>query len=258
MIEALQMLAGLGVFAWYCSALYVGGRLLRFGVQRDNPHARWIGTYLVAAMGLGSILISIPMARGALEGAAMTPVDRLLVGLGCSTTALGNLGLLLFTQQVFRRESATARWAAIGVAAVLVCGTAGYGVTTGFDWRFTSAFGLLYLAGPILANGWTATESLLYHGLMRKRVAAGFAAPLDANRFLLWGTGAAATTLMLVWTTIGLQLQQSLAPEAVVALQTLSLPLLSLLGLTCAACYLFAFFPAAWYVERFAPATSGG
>ena len=33
-----------------------------------------------------------------------------------------------------------------------------------------------------------------------------------------------------------------------------TLPMMSVLGLACAGCYLFAFFPAAWYVHRFAAA----
>src|SRR5512134_3371184 len=115
MAEALQMAAGLAVLTWYLSALSVGGRLLRLGLGSDNAPARWIGTYLFSAMGLGSILISIPMARGALEGIPMTTLDRALVAGGLAATAIGNVAILHFTRRVFRRESALALVFALAV-----------------------------------------------------------------------------------------------------------------------------------------------
>lgn len=109
MTEALQALAGVAIFIWYTSALYVGGRLLRLGMRRDNAPARWIGTYLFAAMGLGSVLLSIPLARGQLAGVPITSIDRILMALGLTTTVVGNVAMLTFTRRVFRRESAAAK-----------------------------------------------------------------------------------------------------------------------------------------------------
>ena len=256
MSEALGAFAGLAILAWYLSAVYVGARLLGLGIRRENPPARWIGTYLFAAMGLGSILISIPMYRGVLQGAAMSPVDRILMGLGFTTTVLGNIGMLTFTRRVFRPESAAAKWFSFAVMAILICGAVGHGVTTGFDRQLDAGFAVLYLMGPVLANGWAALESLLYYGMMRKRLQLGLAEPLEANRFLLWGSGAAATAIMLVSTTLEMQLTAVLTPDQVAFLRLFTLPTMSVLGLTCAGCYLFAFFPAAWYVQRFATAQS--
>jgi hypothetical protein len=256
MREAIQLAAGLGVLAWYLSALFVGWRLLWLGIRRENPPARWIGTYLFAAMGLGSFLMSIPMWRGALAGVEMTLADRVLLGLGFTTTVVGNVGILTFTRRVFRRESAAAKWFSFAVMAILFCGAIGHGVTTGFDRTLTAGFATLYLCGPILANGWTSLESLLYYGLMRKRLKVGLVEPLEANRFLLWGSGAGAATSMLLMTTLEMQLQAALGASQVANIRMFTLPVMSVLGLACAGCYLFAFFPAAWYVHRFAPAQS--
>jgi hypothetical protein len=256
MSEALQIAAGLAVLTWYLSALIVGGRLLRLGLRGDNGPARWIGIYLFVAMGLGSILISIPMARGALEGIPMTALDRALVAGGLTATAIGNVAILTFTRRVFRRESALALGFALAVGAMLVGGAIGHGVTTGFDWSLTGAFAVLYLSGTVLSNGWIALESLHYYGLMRRRLRLGLAEPLDANRFLLWGTAAGAAAVMLLWTTIELQFRTLMTLERVESIRAYSLPTMAVLGLVCAGCYLFAFFPAAWYVRRFAAAPS--
>ena len=257
MTQALQLAAGLALLTWYLSALYVGWRLLRLGVRRDNPPARWIGTYLFCAMGLGSILLSVPMARGTLAGVPMTPLDRMLVGLALTVTVAGNIAMLTFTRRVFRRESVVAKCAAFAVTAILVCGAVGHGVTTGFDWKLTAGFAVLYLSGPILANGWTAVESLLYYRLMRRRLKVGLVEPLEANRFLLWGFGAGAAAIMLLSTTLEMQLQTVLSQSEIEAVRMFTLPMMSALGLACAGCYLFAFFPAAWYVHRFASSPSG-
>jgi hypothetical protein len=257
MTETLGATAGLAVLTWYLSAVYVGARLLRLGVRRQNPPARWIGTFLFFAMGLGSILISIPMARGALEGLAMSHLDRVLMALGMSTTVVGNFALLTFTRRVFRRDSAAAKWFALAVMAILLGGGVGHGLTTGFDRQLTAGFAVLYLAGTILSNGWTSLESLVYYGLMRRRLKVGLVEPLDANRFLLWGVGAGAAATMLLATTIELQVQTRLGVAEIEALRRFTLPVMCVLGLTCAGSYLFAFFPAAWYARRFAAAPSG-
>ena len=254
MADAIGAAAGLGVFAWYLSALYVGWRILRVGARRDDAPARWIGTYLFVAMGIGSILISIPTARGALGGIAPTPFDRMLVALALACTVVGNLGILTFTRRVFRPESAVARAFAVAVGLLLVCGVIGHGLVDRFSWKLSEVSAVLYLSGTVLSNGWSALESLRYYGLMRKRLRLGLAEPLDANRFLLWGVGAGATALMLFATTLELQMEAVSTPEQIAAVRAVSLPVMSLLGLTSAGSYLFAFFPAGWYVRRFASA----
>jgi len=252
MADAIGAAAGLGVLAWYLSAVYVGWRLLRIGVRRDDAPARWIGTYLFVAMGIGSILISIPTARGALGGITMTPFDRMLVAAALACTVVGNLGILTFTRRVFRPRSAVARGFAIAVGLLLVWGAIGHGFVDRFDWKLTGVSAVLYLSGTILSQGWSAAESLRYYGLMRKRRRLGLAKPLDTNRFLLWGIGAGAAALMLFATTIELQMEAGSTPERLAAVRRLSLPVMSVLGLMCAGSYFFAFLPVGWYVRRFA------
>jgi hypothetical protein len=81
------------------------------------------------------------------------------------------------------------------------------------------------------------------------------AEPLDANRFLLWGFGAGAAAVMLFSTTLEMQMQAVSTPERIEAVRRFSLPAMAALGLSCAGSYLLAFFPAGWYVRRFAAAS---
>jgi hypothetical protein len=258
MMHALEAAAGLGMLAWYGSAFYVGARLLRLGLKRNNESAKWIGIYMFVAMGIGSVMLSIPLAREQLAGIPVTLLDRVLVALGFTATVIGNVAILIFTQRVFRRDSAVAKVYALAVSAMLAGGTIGHGLTTGFDRDLTAIFAVIYLAGTILTNSWASLESLRYHGLMRKRLRVGLAEPLLVNRFLLWGCASGAAALMLLWTTWEMQMLPQRSAAEIVALRRATLPPLSLLGLVCAGCYLFAFFPAAWYVRRFATAVQGG
>lgn len=252
MDAALQLSAGLAVLTWYLTSVFVGWRLLRLAARRDDAPARWIGTYLFFAMGLGSILMSIPMGRGSLGGIEMTPFDRMMIGLALAGTVVGNVALLTFTRRVFRPASGAARGFSAAVTVLLLGGAIGHCLTTRFSWQLTAPLAVIYLSGTILSNGWTAVESLRYYGLMRKRLRLGLAEPLDANRFLLWGFGAGAAAAMLLSTTLELQMQAVWTPERIEAVRRFSLPAMAALGLACAGSYLLAFFPAGWYVRRFA------
>jgi hypothetical protein len=256
-MQAIQAAAGLGMLTWYVSALYVGARLLRLGLQRGNAPAKWIGIYMFVAMGLGRVFLSIPLARGELGGIPVTVLDRVLVALGFSATVIGNVCILTFTRRVFRRDSAIAQGVLLGVSAMLVGGTLGHGITTGFDRDLAAGFAVLYLAGTISTNAWASFESLRYYGLMRKRLRVGLAEPLEVNRFLLWGFGSGAAAIILLATTLETMVHASLTAASISMIRYITVPLLSLLGVACAGCYLFAFFPAEWYVRRFAaPAES--
>ncbi len=94
------------------------------------------------------------------------------------------------------------------------------------------------------AFGWTAVESLAYYRKLMRRLALGLAEPEVANRFWLWGVGAAATsaicTLMLAPMSMGMAPLQS----------PLVLTLMAVAAVVCSICWCFAFFPPQAYLER--------
>jgi hypothetical protein len=114
------------------------------------------------------------------------------------------LGLCLFTMSVFGPRSRW-RWALVlglvafgalsrsmmtrGVAPQLLSG-APVPAVPGWDTGSVVSFAMTF--------GWMAVESLRYHGLLRRRQALGLADPVLTNRFLVWGAGAAATSLLVL------------------------------------------------------------
>jgi hypothetical protein len=89
---------------------------------------------------------------------------------------------------------------------------------------------------------WGAAESLVYWRKMRRRLALGLAEPLVANRFLLWGVGAAAAG---IGTLVGLtaQLLTGIPPLRIPWVMLSS----SCFGLTAAVALWLAFLPGRRY-----------
>ncbi len=254
MVEMLQSAAGLSWLAWNLSSLYVGVRLLRLGIRSENPPARWIGMYLFFAMGLGSVLFIIHVARTEIAGHEATGFDRALIALHLLAAIIANYGLLTFTHRVFRRDSLLAAYAARGLLACMTVGAIGHGITSDFDGIFATGYAGVYLAVPVLGNAWAATESFRYYGMMRKRVALGLAEQRIAIRFALYGTGAAAAAVLLGGNWFEMQVIARSDPNSLLGVQIVSLALKAVLGLVCAGAYLFAFAPPAWSQRRSEPA----
>ncbi|MAF29510.1 MAG: hypothetical protein CL819_09840 [Croceicoccus sp.] len=258
MLGVFQGLAGIGMLVWYVAAIYVGLRLLVLARRGAHRPALLIGTYLLVAMGMGGAAMSLPMARGATETITITVVDRALLGSGCLFTAIGILAILTFTREVFRREQRWARGVRGAIAAIVVVGLLGHGLTTGFYLDLGGRFGVVFLVGSVLASGWTSLESLIYYRQMRRRLKIGLAEPIVANRFLLWGLGAGSAVALLLLSLLQEWMRIALSVETFHAIRKGSLPLMAFFGLASASCYLFAFSPAAWYRRLFERAPAGG
>jgi hypothetical protein len=112
------------------------------------------------------------------------------------------LALSLFTWQVFGAQS---RWrlalaAGIAVTALVACGVSIWGIWLQFSAGLPQSMYRRIGVTPyyVLAFGWVSLESLRYYALMRKRRALGLADPVVTNRFLVWGAGEAASTLVIL------------------------------------------------------------
>jgi len=107
----------------------------------------------------------------------------------CRIGISGSLSCLAcFTWLTFRPQSRGARGAFWSCVAVMATGFVGSGAVG--DWRgFRSDHVWIWLenGAQIFAYAWACSESLLYYRNARKRAAHGFADPVVANRFGLWG-----------------------------------------------------------------------
>jgi hypothetical protein len=163
---------------------------------------------------------------------------------------LTQFGLCLFTVSAFALRSRW-RWALLVVLFALCALSRAMMVQasaprflSGASSQMTPFWEPMAVASFALGFAWMAAESLRYYGLLRRRLALGLAEPIVTNRFLVWGSGAAATSL-LVLLLLGLYLQGiTLMSNSLVAssLATLS-------GLVMAVVPLLTFAPPAAYLR---------
>ncbi len=177
----------------------VGATLLRRALSTGV-----LADYLVA---IGLLAYGLVAQGGRLLTLLLDPdSDPTLLFLARAYQTLGFgtvlVSLSLFTLLVFGRDTIWRMllFAAISLTAVISCG-----VILDTLWRNAEGMGdslkpwavnlgIAFLA----AYSWTASESLRYHGLMRRRSAVGLADPVVTNRFLLWGGGCAVSTALVL------------------------------------------------------------
>ncbi len=121
------------------------------------------------------------------------------------TYALGSIVFALFIRSVFRPDS---RWASALVVAIVLCvvsglaGTAWMGDWAGFDPIENPGYWLDYFANFAPAV-WVTAEGFSHFLRARRRLKLGLCAPLDCNRFLLWGIAGALLVILAAITTAG-------------------------------------------------------
>jgi len=169
--------------------------------------------------------------------------------------SFGWISLLLFTLNVFRRDTVWARWLVGFSVAFVAAGAVAYiREVTGAHPRTPQEIPGMTAAisAPVaIAYFWTTFESLAYYRQLKLRLRLGLADNAVANRVLLWGLMALAAGTALVINMAALLAGIYMSPP-IIAFS-------SLLGLMHAGCLFFAFHPPAWYrrwLEQSAPAAA--
>ncbi len=200
----LQAIAGAVTLVNCVLCGVIGIRLIRFAVRFHGPEA-WLGLYLLAGSLLATLLSSAVYLSWAEPGlalpAAWGPSLHALLFLANSA---GMIGILMFTQRVFRPR---ARWARRAVALAAALSAVAFVVTATVE-RFEvrvipNPTYHAVVAARVAAMVWMTVESLLYLGQLRRRQRLGLADPLLVNRFLLWGFWAGSVSLMQLADPIG-------------------------------------------------------
>jgi hypothetical protein len=234
----------LGFGAFMLASLVVGVRMLRLAARTRELAETCIGSALFfsGALGYGLIMVALRMHASSPE----TALDFMRAGVLCAQ--LGGLALLVATWRIFRRAE---RWAAalfaalaalIGAACVLVFTTDPIPprtISTPVFWTSTAA--------TIGAFGWSAFESLRYHGLLRLRLRLGLVEAELVDRFRLWGFAASCAAAIQATGV----LNRMIVPAGI---HPVLLVIQSCVGLASACAIWLAFFPPAAYRRRFAPA----
>ena len=239
-------------------SIVIGVRLITLSRRTQRVPERSLGLGFIGTAGLGYGLLMFAMLGKRAAGWNDAPAfyNGLLL-LGWVFHNLGVLFLLDFVHRVFRPDDGWARILKYTMGLVLWGGwladmfTGGLAATRPgpYYWAAFAIIGTYPL--------WTAVEAFRYWGLMRKRVALGFADPLVSNRFLLW-TIASMTTVASIWlvevpTFLGYE-RMSPAAEQITSITMLCT---AIFGIATICTYWLTFFPPVWYQDRFrVPAAS--
>jgi hypothetical protein len=181
----MQGIAAIAIGLLVVASIVVGMRLLVLHRRTGAAPELLLGGMLLLAVGVGyPLMIATPRVSPAWAGTLQT-MSTLAINMGFSL-------LFVFTWRVFQPQAAWARaLAAAGVLTMLasVVQRIIQVTTLGVLDVTSEPLSALLLQGlpVIVAYGWTAWESLRYHGMMRRRVRLGLADAVVCNRFLLWG-----------------------------------------------------------------------
>ena len=251
----MQAIGGLVTLGNLVLSLVLAMRLLRLSARTQGPE-RWLGFYFLFAIFLGTIVVSVVYMSWADPTLALPgDLGRVLHATGLAFSSFGFFGILRFTQQVFRPQSALARRSVSLGAVLLVASYVGVGATEGFAVHIVN--GPAYWVGFAVRLGamvWMASESLLYWSRQRRRLRLGLADPVLVNRFLLWGVWASSMALTMLsdpgarlyyWHVTGTTDTWLVAvgEPIIVAMIAVS----SLLGVVSGTTLLLTFFPTAGY-----------
>jgi hypothetical protein len=224
-------------------SVFLGVRLLVLASHTRRLPELAIGANFVLAGGIGySLLIAAESLR------VLGPYAGLGSFAGVSAISIGAFVLALFSQRVFRPESALGRGALLTIGLWLALGVAGSwslhvrGETDGAGvWLGHWAPNV----GMLVAYGWSSFEPSRYAVLMHRRARLGFGDSLVENRMLLWGVGTGAIAAVALLHLVAQLLGHYELPAEL-------LGVVSSLVLVTALCEWLAFLPPRAYRERFA------
>lgn len=251
----MQALGGVVTLLNCALSAVIGVRLIRLAARSKGPES-WLGVYLLAGVVLGTLLSSAVYISWADPTVAMPPDWRPpLHALQFLANSAGMLGIAIFTQRVFRPQTAWARVAVLASIAIPVVAFAATAWIEGFEVRvIQNPLYCVAVASREAAMIWMTVESFLYYGQLRRRQRLGLADPMLVNRFLLWGIWAASMSLMQLSDPIGRLWYWSITgttvewlPEVGKTIIVFMIGSTSALGSVAAITLLLTFFPTAPY-----------
>jgi hypothetical protein len=232
----MEIFAGLSVGVLILAALVVVTKTLALWFRTRGLPELLLSLYLSFATVIGYPLAITMGLIPASENWQIHVVAQVVM-------ALGWVSLLLFTLNVFRRDTSWAKWL-VGLSVSFVVATVGAYIleVTGANPRTPQempGFTAIISTPVAIAYFWTAFEALFYHRQLKLRLRLGLAENAVVNRVLLWGLMALAAGAALVINVAALLAGSYLSPPIVV--------ISSIFGLVHASCLFLAFHPPAWY-----------
>jgi hypothetical protein len=190
----MQLIAALGGLAFIVSSLVTGARLLGVARRtRELPEfVLGFGLFLMGGLGYPLTLLG--------EFGAFLPNDARagLIAANQACTVVGITLFSFFTARVFRPHSTLARVYVVAAGAAFCLIFVHRAVTLGFAplSQGGQSQPIPHVILTVLSLGWAGIESLLYYGLLRKRLRLGLADPVLVDRMRLWAVGMLCAMLL--------------------------------------------------------------
>jgi hypothetical protein len=168
--------------------LVVGARLYLLSQKTGHSPERFLAlTFLLWAVGYALYDIPYAFVEGDQSISPLFSYSSLLA------MNLGNLGLALFTKNVFRNQQRWAHWLVVAIGVCLLLGSAGSAWVG--DWEqvepLTNPGYWPQMVGALAPAAWMAVEGLSHYVSARKRRKIGLCTPLSCHHYLLWGMAGA-------------------------------------------------------------------
>jgi hypothetical protein len=164
--------------------LIVGVRLRFLSRQTGQAPEYFISlTFLLWALGYALYDIPYAFTKGD------QPVAPFFAYTSILAFSLGNVGLAMFTKEVFRKQQRWAGWLVVVIAVCFVLGLAGSAWVG--DWeQFEPVANPGYwpqTVGELTPHIWMGVEGLAHYVKARRQIKIGLCTPLICHYFLLWG-----------------------------------------------------------------------
>jgi len=187
------------LLAFLASSIAIGLRLLFLGCRTRGVPELTLGTGFLVGCVFGYAPETVVLSSDVLSAereTAVLAVTQIAIRVAAAS-------VLVFTWKVFRADEPWAQTFALLVAIALVMSWIAFPSTrvhaTGPRELFWYDF---FAVARTVALAWGSIESLAYYRTCRMRMRIGLTDPLLTNRFLLWGVGLAAMTLLMASTLL--------------------------------------------------------
>lgn len=195
----IEILGAVGLLAFLVSSISIGVRLLLLGRRTRGVPELTLGTGFLVGCVFGyapeTVVLSSDLLSPERETAVLA-VTQIAIRVAAAS-------VLVFTWKVFHADEPWAKTFALLVALALVMSWIAFPTTrvhaSGPHERFWYDF---FAVARTVALAWGSIESLAYYHRCRMRMRIGLTDPLVTNRFLLWGIGLAAMTLLMASTLL--------------------------------------------------------
>jgi hypothetical protein len=195
----IEVLGAAGLLAFLVSSATIGVRLLNLARRTRGVPELALGAGFLVGCVAGYVPETIVLSTDVLSPAG----ESVVLAITQVAIRLAALSVLVFTWQVFRADEPWARVFTVAVAVALLMSWLAFPYTRIQADNARDLFWYdFYAVARSVAVGWGAVESLRYYRGSLRRMRLGLVDATATRRFLMWGVGLAAMTVLMASTLL--------------------------------------------------------